>query len=200
MGFTVMAFPPARVQLNILVIERCHRVDDERDAVIATQAALIQRETTGTGQHIDMALLDVMAGTLANQGMTYLAWGISPSRLDNAHPNIAPYEVFPCADARDILAVGNTRQFARLVEALALEERPEWPSNPGRVADRAALSAAVTAKLDRWKSGELLARMDELGVPAQPRGTAHSHSRCSLLLPADAVGRASDGMAQRCTA
>ena len=137
-------------------------------AVIAIQAALIQRATTGTGQHIDMALLDVMVGTLANQGLNYLASGISPSRLGNAHPNIAPYEAFPCADGWVILAVGNDRQFARLVDALALDERPEWQNNPGRVADRAALSAAITTKLDRWKRDELLAMMDELGVPAGP--------------------------------
>ena len=137
-------------------------------AVIAIEAALIQRATTGTGQHIDMALLDVMVGTLANQGLNYLASGISPSRLGNAHPNIAPYEAFRCADGWIILAVGNDRQFARLVDALALDERPEWQSNPGRVADRPALSAAITAKLDRWKRDELLAMMDELGVPAGP--------------------------------
>ena len=67
-------------------------------AVIAIQAALRQREATGRGQHIDMALLDVMTGTLANQAMNYLVSGKVPHRLGNAHPNIAPYEAFPVAD------------------------------------------------------------------------------------------------------
>ena len=137
-------------------------------AVIAIEAALIQRAATGTGQHIDMALFDVMVGTLANQGLNYLASGVSPSRLGNAHPNIAPYEAFACADGWVIIAVGNDQQFARLVDLLALDQRPEWRSNAGRVADRAALSAAITARLASWKNGDLMAALNDLGLPAGP--------------------------------
>ncbi|MHB1111208.1 MAG: CaiB/BaiF CoA transferase family protein, partial [Devosia sp.] len=61
-------------------------------SVIAIQAALVQRQRTGEGQHIDMALLDCATGVLANQAMNYLATGIAPRRLGNAHPNIAPYQ------------------------------------------------------------------------------------------------------------
>src|ERR1044072_8978554 len=67
-------------------------------AVIAIQAALRQREATGRGQLIDMALMDVMVAPLANQAMNFLISGITPTRLGNAHPNIAPYEAFPVAD------------------------------------------------------------------------------------------------------
>ncbi|MBU0864313.1 MAG: CoA transferase [Alphaproteobacteria bacterium] len=137
-------------------------------AVIAIQAALIQRAATGTGQHIDMALFDVMVGTLANQGLNFLASGVSPSRLGNAHPNIAPYEAFACADGWVIIAVGNDRQFAQLVELLALDTRDDWRSNAARVADREALSAAITAKLDRWTKDDLLAALEARGVPAGP--------------------------------
>ena len=61
--------------------------------VIAVQAALAQRERTGLGQHVDMALLDVMVGVLANQAMNYLVSGDVPIRYGNAHPNIVPYQV-----------------------------------------------------------------------------------------------------------
>ena len=61
-------------------------------AVIGIQAALRQRETTGQGQLVDMALFDVMVGTLGNQAMNYLVSGRSPKRMGNSHPNIAPYE------------------------------------------------------------------------------------------------------------
>ena len=88
--------------------------------VIAIQAALAQRERTGRGQHIDMALLDCMTGVLANQALNYLVSGASPHRMGNAHPNIAPYQVFAVADGHIILAVGNDGQFARLCEALGL--------------------------------------------------------------------------------
>src|SRR5690606_11408010 len=107
-------------------------------AVIAIQAALHQRAQTGRGQHIDMALMDVMVGTLANQAMNYLASGVSPRRLGNAHPNIAPYEAFPVSDGWIIVAVGNDAQFRRFAAMLDLPERAAWASNAGRVADRTA--------------------------------------------------------------
>ncbi|RWX21274.1 CoA transferase, partial [Rhizobium leguminosarum] len=67
-------------------------------SVIAIQAALTLRNSTGEGQHIDMALLDSTVGVLANQAMNFLASGKAPTRLGNAHPNIAPYQVFPVSD------------------------------------------------------------------------------------------------------
>ena len=72
--------------------------------VIAIQAALAQRERTGRGQHIDMALLDCMTGVLANQALNYLVSGVSPHRMGNAHPNIAPYQVFEAADGPLVVA------------------------------------------------------------------------------------------------
>jgi crotonobetainyl-CoA:carnitine CoA-transferase CaiB-like acyl-CoA transferase len=137
-------------------------------AVIGIQAALRQREAIGRGQHIDMALLDVMVGTLANQAMNYLVSGEVPTRMGNAHPNIVPYEAFPCAEGWLIIAVGNDRQFARLAELLSLEANPAWSTNAGRVADRAALSPAIAALTRAWQRDSLLARLAELGIPAGP--------------------------------
>ncbi len=82
-------------------------------AVVGIQAALAVRERTGTGQHVDMALLDTQVGVLANQAMNYLISGRSPRRLGNAHPNIVPYQTFAVADGHIILAVGNDAQFQR---------------------------------------------------------------------------------------
>ncbi|MBL8583340.1 MAG: CoA transferase, partial [Rhizobiaceae bacterium] len=96
--------------------------------VVAVQAALLQRERTGLGQHIDMALFDTMTGVLANQAMNFLASGVAPRRLGNAHPNIAPYQTFAVSDGHLIVAVGNDQQFARFcavlgVDALAQDAR-----------------------------------------------------------------------------
>jgi crotonobetainyl-CoA:carnitine CoA-transferase CaiB-like acyl-CoA transferase len=140
-------------------------------AVIAIQAALRQREATGRGQHIDMALLDVMTGTLANQAMNYLVSGVSPKRLGNAHPNIAPYEAFPVADGWVIVAVGNDAQFRRLADLLDLPENPRWDTNAGRVADRAALSPAISTQTRDWERDALLAALEEQGIPAGPINT-----------------------------
>lgn len=76
-------------------------------ATIAIQAALAARERTGRGQFIDISLLDVAVAMTANQAMNYLVTGTSPGRMGNAHPNLVPYQAFPCSDGWVILAVGN---------------------------------------------------------------------------------------------
>ena len=137
-------------------------------AVIAIQAALRQREATGRGQMIDMALFDAMVGTLANQAMNYLASGEVPQRMGNAHPNIVPYEAFPTVEGWLIIAVGNDRQFVRLADLLGLEARPGWATNPGRVADRAAVYQAIAEHTRRWRRDDLLASLAALHIPAGP--------------------------------
>ncbi|MGR6327586.1 CaiB/BaiF CoA transferase family protein [Sphingomonas sp. XXL09] len=140
-------------------------------AVIAIQAALAMRTRTGRGQHIDMALFDTMVGVLANQAANYFASGINPPRLGNAHVNIAPYAVFETADGWFILAVGNDGQFARFCTVAGIEPRPGWATNAGRVADRDALTAVVTAATRRFARGDLLVRLEAAGVPAGPINT-----------------------------
>lgn len=143
-------------------------------AVIAIQAALAQRERTWQGQHIDMALLDTMVGVLANQGMNYLASSVSTTRLGNAHPNIAPYEVFPTADGWFILAVGNDAQFKRfcaIVGLGALSHDPRFATNPDRVAYRVSLGALIGEATRQWQRDPLLAALEAEGIPAGPINT-----------------------------
>ena len=140
-------------------------------AATAILAALVQRGRTGAGQQIDMALMDVATGILANQAMNYLATGVAPGRMGNAHPNLAPYAVFDCADGWIILAVGNDGQFARLCGLLGLEglgRAPDYATNADRVANRAALTATLTAATKGWTRAALLAACEAAGVPAGP--------------------------------
>ncbi len=140
-------------------------------AVIAIQAALSMRERTGRGQQIDMALLDTMTGVLANQAMNWFASGVSPTRVGNAHANIAPYAVFPCADGWFILAVGNDAQFRRFCDALgrdALRDDPRFATNAGRVAFREILTAGIEAATRTIPRDALLAKLEAVGVPAGP--------------------------------
>jgi crotonobetainyl-CoA:carnitine CoA-transferase CaiB-like acyl-CoA transferase len=140
-------------------------------AVIAIQAALAMRERTGRGQHIDMALLDTMTGVLANQAMNYLVSGTAPTRMGNAHPNIAPYAAYPTADGWLILAVGNDGQFRRFCTIAGLDDMPDDPrfaTNPARVANREELTERVTAATRRFRRDDLLARLEAEGVPAGP--------------------------------
>ena len=105
-------------------------------SALAIVAALAQRERTGRGSHIDMALLDTQVGVLANQAMFYLASGEVPQRLGNAHATVVPYQVFPVADGHIIIACGNDGQFARLsallgAPELAQDERYQHQCRPG---------------------------------------------------------------------
>lgn len=140
-------------------------------AATAILAAIIQRGTTGKGQHIDMALFDVATAIMANQSMNYLASGKAPERMGNAHPNIVPYSVFDCADGWIIIATGNDGQYRRLCKVLgveALAEAPEYLTNADRIANRAAITAALTEKTKLWQKADLLAACEAEGVPAGP--------------------------------
>ncbi|WP_338243652.1 CaiB/BaiF CoA transferase family protein [Aurantiacibacter hainanensis] len=140
-------------------------------AVIGIQAALRQRESTGRGQLVDMALFDVMVGTLANQATNYLASGRSPKRMGNSHPNIVPYEAYEAKDGWLIVAVGNDRQFQRFAEAIDLPTREEWTSNARRVKNRVSLSASIAKRIGEIKREDVLLKMENRGIPAGPINT-----------------------------
>ncbi|MEI2298391.1 CaiB/BaiF CoA transferase family protein [Ensifer sp. MJa1] len=139
--------------------------------VIAVQAALAQRERTGKGQQIDMALLDCMTGVLANQALNFLVSGNAPRRLGNAHPNIAPYQVFPTADGHLIVAVGNDRQFVKFCTLL---DRPDlatdarYLTNALRVQNRDTLTPELTAETAKIERDALLKLLEDAGVPGGP--------------------------------
>jgi crotonobetainyl-CoA:carnitine CoA-transferase CaiB-like acyl-CoA transferase len=139
-------------------------------ATVAIQAALMMRERTGTGQHIDMALLDVMTGVMANQAMNAL-FGAHPTRVGNAHINVAPYGVFPVSDGWFILAVGNDSQFRSACDVLGLSELgtdPRFATNPDRNHNRPELTEMLSAATRQWRRDELLAAFEAANVPAGP--------------------------------
>ena len=140
-------------------------------AATAILAALAHRDHGGSGQHIDLALLDVQVACLANQNMNYLHGGKVPRRLGNAHPNVVPYQDFPTADGDMILAIGNDSQFAKLCEAIG---RPEWASDPrfqagpARVQNRQVLVPMLRAETVRRTTHEWIALLEAAGVPCGP--------------------------------
>ncbi|MBL4919100.1 CaiB/BaiF CoA transferase family protein [Szabonella alba] len=140
-------------------------------AVTAVLAALHQRGATGQGQQIDMALFDVATAIMANQAMNYLATGTAPTKMGNAHPNLAPYAVFDCADGWIIIATGNDAQYRRLCDLLglsALGTAPEFATNADRVTNRTAMTEALTRATRQRSKSDLLAACEGAGVPAGP--------------------------------
>jgi crotonobetainyl-CoA:carnitine CoA-transferase CaiB-like acyl-CoA transferase len=140
----------------------------------AIQAALIERQNSGLGQYIDLALLDVQAATLANQASNYLVGGLVPERLGNAHPNIVPYQAFSTSDGHIIIAVGNDQQFSRLCDAiqrsdLANDER--FITNGARVNNRKHLCDVIQQNLKQHGSAHWLEKLKQCSVPCGPINT-----------------------------
>jgi len=136
-------------------------------ATSAVLAALFQRAHTGEGAWLDLALLDVAVAMNANQGANFLVSGSSPQRSGNAHPNLAPYEVFRASDGFFILAIGNDAQFARFCDFC---RRPElardarFKTNSDRITHLAALRAILGEILATQPRRYWTEALDRLGI------------------------------------
>jgi len=140
-------------------------------ATIGILAALVRREKTGRGGYVDSALVDAIVGTLAFQALNYLVSGEIPKRIGNSHPNLVPYQEFPVANGRIIIATGNDAQYVKLCGILGAPELAEaeaYKDNKGRVTHRAELVAKLCALTARLKREELLEKLEAAGIPAGP--------------------------------
>jgi crotonobetainyl-CoA:carnitine CoA-transferase CaiB-like acyl-CoA transferase len=137
-------------------------------ATTAVTSALLHRERTGEGQHIDMALLDCQVAALANQASNYHVSGVPPGLMGNAHPNVVPYQVVPTSDGHIIMAVGNDRQFAAfcaLIGQPELATDQRFLSNAARIVNRDALMATIFEVIASKTSADWLAKLEAAGVP-----------------------------------
>jgi crotonobetainyl-CoA:carnitine CoA-transferase CaiB-like acyl-CoA transferase len=140
-------------------------------ATVAICAALAHREKSGSGQHLDLALLDTQVGVLANQGMNYLATGVAPGRIGNAHPNIVPYQPFKTRDGDVILACGNDNLFSKFCEVAGcqhLARDPRFSTNSKRVENREAITALLAEVFARRTTKEWCDALEAGGVPNGP--------------------------------
>jgi formyl-CoA transferase len=140
-------------------------------ASVAVCAALAHREKSGTGQHLDLALLDSLAAILSNQGGNYLATGVPPGRLGNAHPNIVPYQTFKTADGDIILACGNDnlfRKFCEVAGCQALADDPRFVTNGKRVENRAEITRLLSDIIGKRTTRDWVDALEAAGVPNGP--------------------------------
>jgi crotonobetainyl-CoA:carnitine CoA-transferase CaiB-like acyl-CoA transferase len=140
-------------------------------AAVAILAAIAKRERTGEGETIDLAMLDVSAGFLANQAMNWLIGAKVPHRAGNRHPNIQPQDVFPAKDGHIVLAVGNDGQFVKLCEAIGrpdLASDPRFIRNADRVRHEAELTPLLAERFRDFTRAELTGLLDATGVPCGP--------------------------------
>jgi len=140
-------------------------------STVAILAALRERDRTGRGAHIDMALLDCQVAVLANQALNWMVSGKVPHRMGNGHANLVPYQSFPTADGEVIIAVGNDRQFERLCDVLSLPDiaaDERFRTNAGRVTHREVLIPLIEAATGRRGRAELSDALEQAGIPAGP--------------------------------
>jgi crotonobetainyl-CoA:carnitine CoA-transferase CaiB-like acyl-CoA transferase len=143
-------------------------------ATVAILGALAHRAETGVGNYIDIAMLDVQVGFLANQAANYLVSGKAPVRTGNSHPNIQPQNVYPCADGYIALVVGNDNQFERLCKIIGCEELvgdPRFSSNSSRVENVAELTDLVGEAFSRQTRAEWFPLLEAAGLPSAPINT-----------------------------
>ena len=142
-----------------------------QNAATAVLAALLQRERTGLGQHIDLSLFDTQLAWLANIGSSALFTGAATKRRGNTHASIVPYEAFRASDQSFVLAVASEKLWAQACVALGrddLASDPRYASNAARVQNRDALCADLAALFASAPAAHWLALFAAAGVPAGP--------------------------------
>ncbi|MGO4811468.1 CaiB/BaiF CoA transferase family protein [Cupriavidus sp. 2MCAB6] len=140
-------------------------------ASTAILAALEHRNISGSGQHIDLALLDCMVTIGSYQAINYFLSGKIPQRMGNAHSNMVPYQVFRCQEGDVIVAVGNDNQFTAfcgVIDRPGLATDPRFSSAPQRNRYRAELIPEIARAMLTRPMAEWIARMEAANVPCGP--------------------------------
>lgn len=140
----------------------------------AILAALIEHLRSGSGQRIDISLLDSQVAWLANVGSNYLISGEKPLRFGNAHPNIVPYQTFKARDGYFALGIGNDnqwRQFCHKAGMPAWADDPLFATNANRVKNRNELIPLLVELFAQHEITHWLAVLEAIGVPCGPINT-----------------------------
>ncbi|MFY1651596.1 CaiB/BaiF CoA transferase family protein [Solwaraspora sp. WMMB762] len=167
-------------------------------ASIGILAALHHRDTTGTGQHVEVNLLSSALSGLVNHSSGYVAGGVVPFRMGNAHPSLFPYEPLPVADGELIVIAGNDGQFRKLCEVLGVPELvddPRFGRNQDRTANREALRPLLVEQLMKRTRDEWFDELLAAGVPCAPINTIDGGVALAQRLGLDPVVTVGDGAA-----
>jgi crotonobetainyl-CoA:carnitine CoA-transferase CaiB-like acyl-CoA transferase len=137
---------------------------------MGVMAAVIARQSTGRGQHVDVSMLDVQVSLLNYMATMYLMSGIVPQRIGNGHFVHVPYNVYPTRDGHIVVACIGDAFFARFIEMLPLPEllKPEYARQPARLADKSLIDAAISREFAKHDTREWLARLREARIPCGP--------------------------------
>lgn len=143
-------------------------------STIGILAALHHRDRTGEGQNIETSLMASAMSGLVNQTSAYVAGGVTPFRMGNAHPSLFPYEALPTADDDLIITAGNNAQFRKLCQVLGipeLAEDPRFAENSNRTERREELRPLLVARLKTQTAEHWFEKLNEAGVANGPINT-----------------------------
>jgi crotonobetainyl-CoA:carnitine CoA-transferase CaiB-like acyl-CoA transferase len=141
-------------------------------AALAVCAALLRRERTGQGEHVDLSLLDVQVSLLTYVAQYHLTDGLVPGPVGSAHQSVVPYQAFPTADGHVVVAVFGENFWEPLCRALELPELIDrYPDNASRHANRAEVVAHIERRLRERTTDEWIAALWAAGVPSGPVNT-----------------------------
>ena len=165
-------------------------------AVIGILAALRHRDATGEGQHVEVNLLSSALTGLVNHSSAWVAGGVVPYRMGNAHPSVFPYEPLPTADDDLIVAAANDRQFRGLCGVLGIPEiadDPRFARNRDRTANREELRPILEERLATKGATEWFELLVDVGVPCGPINTIDGGFAMAERLGLDPVVEVGEG-------
>jgi crotonobetainyl-CoA:carnitine CoA-transferase CaiB-like acyl-CoA transferase len=160
--------PPYRAGISVFDVMAGNHV------VIGILAALRHRDATGEGQEVEVNLLSSALSGLVNHSSAWVAGGVVPYRMGNAHPSVYPYEPLPTADRDLIVAAPNDRIFRKLCDVLGIPDVPDDPRfrrNSDRTANRAELQPILVERLATRGAEEWFTLLVDAGVPCGPINT-----------------------------
>ena len=143
-------------------------------STIGILAALNERNISGKGQYIDVSLFDVGIACMANIAQSYLATGVAPGKIGNAHPQIVPYQDFTASDGNFMMAANNEDQFSRLCEVIGeadLPQNPKFQDNAARVKNRNELEKILNNQFIKFPKTHWIEVLQNAGLTVSPINT-----------------------------
>jgi crotonobetainyl-CoA:carnitine CoA-transferase CaiB-like acyl-CoA transferase len=182
--------PPYRAGISVFdVMAGLH-------ANIGILAGLHHRTASGRGQHVEVNLLSSALSGLVNHSSGYVAGGVVPYRMGNAHPSLFPYEPLPTADGELVVIAGNDGQFRKLCQALGVPELvddPRFARNQDRTANREQLRPLLVDRLRTRSTKDWFADLLAAGVPCAPINTIDAGVALATELGLDPVVTVGEG-------
>lgn len=174
--------PPARVGSSL------GDVSAGLYAVTGILLALYNREKTGKGQYVDIAMLDSVFAFIETNVVRHTIGGVHPTRVGARHPLSAPFDIYMCKDAYVIIAVASDHHFAKLCEMIGqpdLIKDPKFDSDPHRSENDVELKAILEKFLADYTVDEAMKMMQERSIPCGPLCTVDEACQNPSILARD---------------